>query len=115
MYFLLVKHVCFDIKVSLVFDMGDRSSIATPNFGGQSKEECNSSSQLKEEDKVVACWSYLYVKMALHSGAAPKMKVKSKFLYIDMWIISWLITELTKRTCYRRSPPAKPARPHDAR
>ena len=49
---------------------------------------------------------YLYVKMALHSGAAPKMKVKSKFLYIDMWIISWLITELTKRTCYRRSPPA---------
>ena len=88
MYFLLVKHVCFDIKVSLVFDMGDRSSIATPNFGGQSKEKCNSSSQLKERDKVVACWSYLYVKMALHSGAAPKMKVKSKFLYIDMWIIS---------------------------
>ena len=38
MYFLLVKHVCFDIKVSLVFDMGDRSSSATPNFGGQSKE-----------------------------------------------------------------------------
>ena len=38
MYFLLLKHVCFDIKVSLVFDMGDRSSSATPNFGGQSKE-----------------------------------------------------------------------------